>query len=184
MKNIIKTTIASIAIGASSMAFANEVDGVNHVQPSASGSVTNNSSRDSERKRVLDMVQMYTRSVNEGDVHPELIENLWEHSPDVSDINIRGHQKGYEDIKQNFYAPIFAALKDRNLRMVTDQRQPSIYFFDNTAVVEFYWRLDAVTKKDNKAISAEGRETHVLRKKEGEWKLVHLHYSGMPIKQF
>jgi ketosteroid isomerase-like protein len=184
MKGFIKTTIASIAIGASSIAFANEADGVNHEGSSISGSATNSSSTENDRKRVLAMVQMYTRSVNEGDVYPELIENLWEHSPDVSNINIRGHQKGYEDIKQNFYAPIFTALKMRNLRMVTDQRQPAIYFFDNTAVVEFYWEIDAVTKKDNKAINAKGRETHVLRKKEGEWKLVHLHYSGMPIKQF
>lgn len=184
MKSIIKTTIAFLAIGASSMVLANETVSVNHVESSSSGSVTNSSSMENEKKHVLAMVHMYTRSVSEGDIHPELIENLWEHSPDVSDINIRGHQKGYEDIKNNFYAPIFAVLKDRNLRMVTDQHQPDIYIFDNTAIVEFYWKLDAVTKKDNKAISAEGRETHVLRKKDGEWKLVHLHYSGMPIKQF
>lgn len=137
-----------------------------------------------EKKRVLDVVAKYTQSVNEGDVHPELIDSLWEHSPDVSNINIRGHQKGFEDIKQNFYQPIFAVLKDRNLRMVTEQREPSVYIFDNTAIVEFYWKLDAVIKDGNRPVSMLGRETHVMRKINGEWKLVHLHYSGMPVKGF
>lgn len=137
-----------------------------------------------EKQQVLDMVKKYTESVNKGDIHPEIIDELWEHSSDVSNINIRGHQKGFEEIKESFYTPLFKVLKERNLRMVTEEREPSVYIFDNTAIVEFYWKIDAKIKDGGKPVSISGRETHVLRKKDGKWKLVHLHYSGMPVNGF
>lgn len=145
---------------------------------------TISTSNQQDKNLVLDVVNKYTESVNIGDKQPELIETLWEHSPNVSNINIRGHQKGFDDIKKNFYAPIFAVLKDRNLRMVTNEREPGVYIFNNTAVVEFYWELNAITIDGNKPVHMFGRETHVMRKINGEWKLVHLHYSGMPVKGF
>lgn len=155
-----------------------------NVTPVASEGQANTSETTDEKKRVLEVVRNYTQSVNVGDKKPEIIDELWEHSPDVSNINIRGHQKGFEDIKANFYAPLFDVLTDRNLRMVTDEREPAVYIFDNTAIVEFYWKIDAKLKEGGKPISGAGRETHVLRKTDNHWKLVHLHYSGMPVKGF
>ncbi|WP_223609425.1 nuclear transport factor 2 family protein [Chryseobacterium sp. OSA05B] len=149
-----------------------------------SDSLTQSSAGMNEKQQVLDMVKKYTQSINEGDIHPEIIDDLWEHSPDVSNINIRGHQKGFEEIKKNFYAPLFEVLENRNLRMVEEEHQPAVYIFDNTAIVEFYWTIDAKIKEGGKAVHMSGRETHVLRKKDGKWKLVHLHYSGMPVKGF
>lgn len=135
----------------------------------------------SDKQQVLDMVNKYTQTVNQGDARPELIDQLWEQSPDASNINPRGHHKGFKDIKDNFYPPLFALLTDRNLRVVGE---PAVYVFDNTAVVEFYWKLDAKLKDGGGPVKMEGRETHVLRRKGGQWKLIHLHYSGMPVQGF
>lgn len=187
MKKIIA---ASIALTATSLVFAGSGETENNtallqctegLRSSRGGSVTNSVD---EKKHVLEMVRKYTQSVNEGDIRPALIDQLWEHTPEVSNINIRGHQKGFEDIKNNFYEPIFLVLKDRNLRVVDDEHKPAIYIFDNTAVVEFYWKLNATLKEGNKAVNLAGRETHVYRKECGAWKLVHLHYSGMPVSGF
>ncbi|MCZ7482882.1 nuclear transport factor 2 family protein [Rhizobium rhizogenes] len=192
MNKIIKIIHASIALsvptlasaGSSQEANSSETPSVRNAEALSSNSVTSLSATADEKQRVLDIVRKYTRSVNEGDVRPEIIDELWEHSPDVSNINIRGHQKGLEQIKSGFYAPLFDVLTDRNLRMVTDEREPAIYIFDNTAIVEFYWKIDAKLKEGGKPISGAGRETHVLRKTDNHWKLVHLHYSGMPVKGF
>jgi hypothetical protein len=35
-------------------------------------------------------------------------------------------------------------------------------------------------KHDGSPLKTEGRETQVLRKTDGRWELVHVHYSGMP----
>jgi len=186
MKHFIKKLILVNFLVVSSMASVIPAIASTHGEdsPVKNEQVALSTSNQQEKQRVLDVVHKYTQSVNVGDKQPELIEDLWEHSPDVSNINIRGHQKGFDDIKKNFYAPIFAVLKDRNLRMFTNEREPSVYIFDNTAVVEFYWELNGVTIDGNKPVHMFGRETHVMRKINGEWKLVHLHYSGMPVKGF
>lgn len=192
MRSFIKPLIASVLISTPVFATAEadqrfEVRNIliaQNATPVTAEGQTKPAETADEKKRVLDVVRNYTQSVNEGDKKPEIIDELWEHSPDISNINIRGHQKGFEDIKANFYAPLFEVLTDRNLRMVTDEREPAVYIFDNTAIVEFYWKIDAKLKQDGRAISGAGRETHVLRKTDGGWKLVHLHYSGMPVKGF
>ncbi|RPH24003.1 DUF4440 domain-containing protein [Buttiauxella warmboldiae] len=174
MRNFTKIIVATMMLVFANMAFAASSAPANTPAPAPQA----------ERQLIIEMINKYTQSVNSGDVHPELINDLWEHSPDVSNINIRGHQKGFDDIRKNFYPPIFRVLKDRNLRMTTTPREPAIYFFDNTAVVEFYWLLNATLIEGNKPVEMAGRETHVYRKADGQWKLVHLHYSGMPVAGF
>ena len=51
---------------------------------------------------------------------------------------------------------------------------------DNTAWSDFYWDFNA-TFKDGRPIQTSGRETQVWKKETDGWKIVHVHYSGMPI---
>ncbi len=46
---------------------------------------------------------------------------------------------------------------------------------------EFYWSFDATMAKDATTIHTEGRETQVLEKTNQGWRIVHVHYSGMPV---
>jgi ketosteroid isomerase-like protein len=39
----------------------------------------------------------------------------------------------------------------------------------------------AKLRKDGSPIATHGRETQVNRKLQGAWRLVHVHYSGMPV---
>lgn len=181
MKNFIKTAILVNFLTVSTMAIATPSISETHGKKEE---VKLPDRQQQEKESVLDIVRKYTQSVNIGDKQPKLIDDLWEQSQDVSIINIRGHQKGFNDIKNNFYAPIFKVLKDRNLQIVTNEREPTIYIFDNTAVAEFYWELNAVTIDGNDPVNMLGRETHVMRKVKGEWKLIHVHYSGMQMEGF
>jgi hypothetical protein len=50
------------------------------------------------------------------------------------------------------------------------------------AIVEFYWIFDAVYSGENPApMQTRGRETQVMKKFGNEWRMVHVHYSGMPV---
>ena len=51
----------------------------------------------------------------------------------------------------------------------------------DAAVAEFYWDFVAKFRKDGSPISTHGRETQVYRKTSDGWRLVHVHYSGMPV---
>ena len=55
--------------------------------------------------------------------------------------------------------------------------------YGDVAVVEFYWRFDAKFRNDGTALHTEGRETQVLRRIGGQWRIAHVHYSGMPVTE-
>jgi len=57
----------------------------------------------------------------------------------------------------------------------------SVQVLGDAAVAEFYWDFVAKFRKDGSPISTHGRETQVYRKTSDGWRLVHVHYSGMPV---
>ncbi|MBR1859401.1 MAG: DUF3225 domain-containing protein [Selenomonadaceae bacterium] len=56
-----------------------------------------------------------------------------------------------------------------------------IEIYGDTAVVVFYWDFPAVFRKDGSNITTHGRESQVLRRTKDGWKIVHVHYSNMPV---
>ena len=52
---------------------------------------------------------------------------------------------------------------------------PQVSTFGDTAILTFYWVVRIRNGKKRKPI--EGRGTHVLTKKNGDWKIVHEHFS-------
>jgi ketosteroid isomerase-like protein len=60
-------------------------------------------------------------------------------------------------------------------------REVTIHVLGDAAWAEFYWTFDATRKKDGKEIQTKGRETQVLNKTKQGWRIVHVHYSGMPV---
>jgi hypothetical protein len=56
----------------------------------------------------------------------------------------------------------------------------SIHTYGNTARAEFYWDFTAKFRKDGSPLTTHGRETQLYQKIQSRWRLVHVHYSGMP----
>jgi ketosteroid isomerase-like protein len=57
----------------------------------------------------------------------------------------------------------------------------AIHSYGQSAWAEFYWDFSAKLRKDGSSVATHGRETQVYRKIDGAWRLVHVHYSGMPV---
>ncbi len=53
--------------------------------------------------------------------------------------------------------------------------QPQVQAFGDVAVVSFYWAVTLYKKGKPRVI--EGRGTHVYAKRDGDWKVVHEHFS-------
>jgi ketosteroid isomerase-like protein len=53
----------------------------------------------------------------------------------------------------------------------------------DVALAEFYWRFDAKFRQDGTPLHTEGRETQVHLRTNGAWRIVHVHYSGMPVTE-
>lgn len=118
-------------------------------------------------------ISKYEASINEADTLAGAA--IWLKAPEVSFIHPRGTEYGWKGIKNvyDMFATVFTTRKLRasNLKVAE---------YGDVAWLTFEWVFDAVMK-DGKPLQTKGRETQILRKVNKEWKLVHVHYSAMPV---
>jgi ketosteroid isomerase-like protein len=118
----------------------------------------------------------YARSIDEADTN--LASQVWLNSPDVSFIHPLGHEHGLEQIEENVYRHLMGeTFSERKL----SPREIAVHIYGDSAWVEFYWDFNAKLRKGGSPITTHGRETQVYWKTQDGWRLVHVHYSGMPV---
>jgi Xaa-Pro aminopeptidase len=128
-----------------------------------------------DTREITALVAKYARSIDAADA--DLASQVWRDSPDVSFIHPLGHEHGFAQIKQNVYEKLMGGIfSERNL----SPRDISVHVYGDSAVVEFYWDFVAKMRKDGSTITTHGRETQIYERKQSAWRLVHVHYSGMP----
>ena len=127
---------------------------------------------DDELKPFLDE---YARVVNELDL--EAAAELWSQTDEISFIHPRGHQVGWEDIRDSFYVNAMGRFLSRNLQLKNVRIRR---LTDDTAWSDFYWDFTAQPREGD-VIESSGRETQIWKKSPSGWKLVHVHYSAMPV---
>jgi len=131
-----------------------------------------------EAEEIRQLIGKYTTSVDKADT--ELASQVWLDSPDVSFIHPLGHEHGFEQIKQNVYKRLMGdTFSERKLTA----HDISVHVYREAAWAEFYWDFEAKYRKDGSPLTTHGRETQVYLKIQGRWRLVHVHYSGMPVTE-
>jgi ketosteroid isomerase-like protein len=140
-------------------------------EPEGAGAAVN-----PEEAAIRSLIATYAKSVDAADT--TLASTVWASTPDVSFIHPRGHERGWTAIKTNFYEQTMGqSFSQRKLSV----KEPAISIYGETAWAEFYWDFAAKLRKDGSPLATHGRETQVYRKVNGAWRLVHVHYSGMPV---
>ena len=81
------------------------------------------------------------------------------------------------------YAPalIFAALGGMFSERKLEVKDVHVHPLGDAAWAEFDWDFTAKLKTDGSTVKTQGRETQIYRKEPAGWRLVHVHYSGMPV---
>lgn len=127
------------------------------------------------RKELLQKIEQYVESVKHADdpAYPELV---WATSPESTFIHPRGHEFGWETIRDRFYVKTMAGMfSERELKVVGE---PVIQIHGDAAVVEFDWEFIATMRKDGSKRNSTGRESQVYVNQPGKgWRIVHVHYS-------
>jgi Xaa-Pro aminopeptidase len=122
------------------------------------------------------LIEKYAKSIDAADT--TLAADVWLDSPDVSFIHPLGHEHGFEQIKQNVYSRLMGdTFSERKLSV----HGVSVHVFEDSTWAEFYWDFAAKFRKDGSPLVTHGRETQLYQKIDGRWRLVHVHYSGMPV---
>jgi len=123
-------------------------------------------------KAVHNLINRYTQAVDTLD--PNLLSQIWSHSPETSFIYPLGEERGFDAIRQNVFQNVMGAMfSTRKLQT----RDVSIHVYGNAAWSQFHWEFHATLRKDNSAITTRGVETQIYRKEQDVWRIVHIHYS-------
>jgi uncharacterized protein (TIGR02246 family) len=127
-------------------------------------------------KTIKELISTYAKSIDDADT--ALAAKLWADSPDVSFIHPRGHERGWKQVKENFYETTMG-------KLLTDRRLTAknieVQVYGDAAVAVFYWDFTAKLRQGGVPLKTHGRETQVYHRTDGRWRLVHVHYSGMPV---
>ena len=128
-----------------------------------------------DREQIRSLISKYAQSIDSADVN--LAAEIWLNSPDVSFIHPLGHERGFAEIKKNVYQHLMGdTFSERKLTT----HDISVHVYGDSAVAEFYWDFVAKFRKDGSALTTHGRETQIYHRENGDWRLLHVHYSGMP----
>jgi ketosteroid isomerase-like protein len=130
---------------------------------------------DSDTQAIERLISDYAKSVSLADT--ALAERLWQNADSVTFIHPLGHERGWPAIKKNVYENLMGALFSvRDLKI----ERPSIHVSGNSGWSEFYWTFNATLKENGSPAVTRGRETQIYQRENGQWRIVHVHYSGMP----
>lgn len=148
------------------------------VAADAAGGAAQTPGPDADVDAIRRLIAKYAKSVDGADT--ALASQVWWDSPEVSFIHPLGHEHGFDQIKQNVYTRLMGeTFSERKLT----PRDITVHVYGDSAWAEFYWDFNAKFRKDGQLITTHGRETQIYRKFPSGWRLVHVHYSGMPTTQ-
>lgn len=124
-------------------------------------------------KKVIDQ---YADSITNYDLKEA--ERIWQTDDRTTFIHPRGNEYGWKAIRDHFYGTtMYEHFSKRHLYV----RDISIQVYGDSAVAVFYWDFPAVFRTDGTEVTTHGRETQVYERTKDGWKIVHVHYSQMPI---
>lgn len=135
------------------------------------------SDADQGKKDVQQVFEKYLESVRTADLR--LASQVWSQSPDISAVTPFGRFKGWESVRDGLYVNFLQkAFAERRLR----PDNLAITVAGNAAWAVFDWTFTAKLA-NGQPFSSKGWESHVYQKIDGQWLLVHLHYSGEVTRQ-
>ena len=132
--------------------------------------------QDTATGQIRTLIDKYAKSVSEANT--KLASEIWSNGDDVSFIHPKGHEHGWEQVRTNVYQKLMGATFSERKLTVHDV---VIHVYGDTAWAEFYWDFAARFKKDGAPFNSKGRETQIYKKTGRGWRIVHVHYSGVPL---
>lgn len=120
------------------------------------------------------LVAVYVQAVDQADT--VLASKLWSPTAEISFINPKGTAYGWKEIKK-----IYQTFKVNFTARKLSFSDLKFAYYGDVSWLTFSWTFNATLKSDRSPVQTRGRETQIWRKINYEWRLVHVHYSEMPV---
>jgi len=131
---------------------------------------------DADVQAIRSLISQYAASIDAADT--SAADRIWSKSADVSFIHPRGREQGLDQVKADVYEHLMGeTFSERKL----SPRDVSVHVYGDAAWAEFNWDFVAKMRKGGSPVHTAGRETQIYHKEDGQWRIVHVHYSGAPV---
>jgi ketosteroid isomerase-like protein len=131
---------------------------------------------DADTQAIKSLIAAYASSIDRADT--KSADQLFSNAPEVTFIHPRGEEHGREQIETNVYRNLMGAtFSERRLT----PKDIAVHVYDDTAWSEFNWDFVAKVRTDGSDVHSQGRETQIYHRENGQWRIVHVHYSGVPV---
>ena len=125
------------------------------------------------KKSILEVVEKYKQLVNTQD--RALFDEVFSMNDNCNMIAITRHFQGRESIYNDFL--IGAIQKNYSFIELISDGIDIYEINDHLVNVVFKYHTDCIRRDTNESYGISGVETQVLIKENGEWKILHIHYS-------
>ncbi|MFQ6091533.1 MAG: YybH family protein [bacterium] len=117
---------------------------------------------------ILSLEKEQVGAFNRGDV--DRILSFFD--PDIVGFSSTKHDRfaGLDDLRKTFEYYL-----QKTSKLEYSISDTSVQVFGDTAILSFYWLVAMIFGKTRREV--QGRGSHVYRRKNGEWKIVHEHFS-------
>jgi uncharacterized protein (TIGR02246 family) len=99
-------------------------------------------------------------------------------SPNATFIHPGGEDRSRAQIESDVYRNLMGGTFSKRTLTAKDI---SVHVYGDTAWAEFNWDFVATVRKDGSAFHSQGQETDIFHREGGQWRIVHIHYSGAPV---
>jgi len=125
---------------------------------------------------IRQLFMTYANSIDSADTN--LADQLFSSGPEVTFIHPRGEEHGRDQIEADVYKNLMGGtFSERKLT----PKDIAIHVYGNAAWSEFNWDFVAKLRKDGSPFHSQGRETQIYHRENDHWRIVHVHYSGVPV---
>ncbi len=122
------------------------------------------------------LIETYATSIDAADA--KLADEIWSDAPEVLFIHPLGEAHGRAQIEAEIYRNLMGGtFSERKLT----PKDVSVHVYGDAAWSEFNWDFVAKVRKDGSSLHTQGRETQVYHRENGNWRIVHVHYSGQVV---
>jgi len=129
-----------------------------------------------DTEAISTLIATYATAVDLADT--KLADQLFSDAPEVTFIHPLGEERGREQIEVHVFGSLMGVtFSERKLT----PKDIAIHVYGDTAWSEFNWDFVAKVRKDGAPLHSQGRETQVYHRENGQWRIVHVHYSGVPV---
>ena len=124
-------------------------------------------------ENIKEIINKYCLAVKTQD--KDVVYNIFSKNKKCHLISVGTLYEGIDNIYQEFLGLIKKIYS--KIELIKDEELKINLIDDNTAVVIFKYHTDCILRENGEKFGINGVETQLLIKEDGNWKIVHIHYS-------